>query len=119
MKKALVVDDSLVVRNYHVSLLKALSFDVDTAENGAEAYEKCLQNSYDLIFCDINMPVMDGYTFTKKMRKHERYKNVPIILVTTLNSEEDRKRALLCGATLFIVKPMNMAILKKMLEAVS
>jgi len=119
MKRALVVDDSLVVRNYHVSLLKTLSFEVETAENGAEAYEKCLQNPYDLILCDINMPVMDGYRFTKKIRKLEDYEKVPIILVTTLNSEEDRKKALLSGATLFVVKPMNFAIMKKMLEAVS
>ncbi|RLA82125.1 MAG: response regulator [Deltaproteobacteria bacterium] len=119
MRRALVVDDSLVVRNYHISLLKTLSFEVETAENGAEAYEKCLQNFYDLILCDINMPVMDGYRFTKKVRKLDDYEKVPIILVTTLNSEQDRKKALLAGATLFVVKPMNFDILKKMLEAVS
>ncbi len=118
-KQALVVDDSLTIRIYHSSLLRSFGFDVDMAENGMEALEKCLKKQYDLILSDINMPVMDGYEFVKKLRSYENYKLTPIVFVTTLNSETDRKKGFLAGATLYIVKPIDQEVMKNIIESIS
>ncbi len=118
-KKALVVDDSLTVRIYHSSMLKNFGYEVDTAENGLEALEMVIKKKYDLILSDINMPVMDGYEFVRKLRKMNEYKHTPVVFITTLDSDVDRRKALLAGATLYIVKPINMETLKKILTSIS
>ncbi len=116
-KRALVVDDSLTVRIYHSSLLRNFGYEVDTAENGLEALEMAMKKRYDLILSDINMPVMDGFEFVRKLRKLEDYRYTPVVFITTLNSEEDRRRAILSGGTLYIVKPINLQVLEKILRS--
>jgi len=118
-KKALVVDDSLTIRIYHSSLLKNFGYEVDTAENGMEALEMAMKKKYDLILSDINMPVMDGFEFVRKLRKLEEYKFTPVVFITTLNSEEDKRKALMSGGTLYIVKPINLQVLEKILKSIS
>lgn len=106
-KRVLVIEDSAIVRNVHSTLLKSAGFDVDEAENNYVALEKALASYYHLIIVDINTPKMDGYTFCEEIRKHDDYKDVPIIVVTTEADPEDRLRALKAGASLFIVKPVQ------------
>lgn len=118
-KKALVVDDSLTIRIYHSSLLRNFGYEVDTAENGLEALEMAMKKKYDLILSDINMPVMDGFEFVRKLRKLEGYRFTPVVFITTLNSEEDRRRALMSGGTLYIVKPINLEVLEKILKSIT
>ncbi len=118
-KKALVVDDSLTIRIYHSSLLRNFGYEVDTAENGLEALEMAMKKKYDLILSDINMPVMDGFEFVRKLRKLDDYKLTPVVFITTLNSEEDRRRALMSGGTLYIVKPINLEVLEKILKSIT
>ena len=118
IKKVLVVDDSLTIRVYHSSLLKSFGFEVDTAENGMDALEKIMSKKYDLVLSDINMPVMDGYEFVKRLRKLNNYKLTPVVFVTTLESDEDRKKGFMSGATLFIVKPIDNEVLKNILESI-
>ena len=64
-------------------------------------------NKYDLIITDINMPIMDGLKLIKRVRTDERHKNVPIIVISTENSVEDRQRAMTLGATAYITKPIQ------------
>ena len=118
IKKVLVVDDSLTIRVYHTSLLKSFGFEVDTAENGMEALEKAMSKKYDLILSDINMPVMDGYEFVKKLRKLDNYKLTPVVFVTTLDSEEDKRKGFMAGATLYIVKPIDTEVMEKILGSI-
>ncbi|WP_457599984.1 response regulator [Hydrogenivirga sp.] len=118
-KKALVVDDSLTIRIYHSSLLKNFGYEVDTAENGLEALEMAMKKKYDLVLSDINMPVMDGFEFVRKLRKLEEYKFTPVVFITTLNSEEDKRKAFMSGGTLYIVKPINLQVLEKILKSIS
>lgn len=118
-KSALVVDDSLTIRIYHSSLLKNFGYEVDTAENGLEALEMAMKRKYNLILSDINMPVMDGFEFVRKLRKMDEYKFTPVVFITTLDSEEDRKKALMAGGTLYIVKPINLQVLEKILNSIS
>lgn len=116
-KKALVVDDSTTILSYHENLLRAFSFDVETASNGMEALERSLQKNYDLILSDVNMPVMDGFEFIKKFRKDN--KKTPVVFITTLDSDSDKARGLLNGANLYIVKPIDLVILKEILESLA
>ena len=63
--------------------------------------------TFDLIITDINMPVMDGLKLIGRVRADERHKHVPIIVISTENSVEDRQRAMTLGATAYVTKPIQ------------
>lgn len=105
MKKVLVVDDSPVVRSFHMNILKIEGFAADSAADGIEALEKALHHRYDLILCDINMPHMDGLTFIRQYREQEP-DGPPIIILTTQEEEIHRKKGYASGADLYLVKPV-------------
>lgn len=105
MKKILVVDDSPVVRNFHINILKKEGFSVDEADDGVSALEKSLTQDYDLILCDINMAVMDGLTFVKKFRELE--KETPVIIISTQEENHQKIQGFHVGANLYIVKPVK------------
>ena len=107
MATIMVVDDSKTVRSYHGSILKSMGLDVVEAENGMEALEKSLGASIDLYLVDVNMPVMDGYSFIKDLRKQDNHKNVPVIMITTQAKDEDKVNAYKVGANLFETKPIR------------
>ena len=107
MSTVMVVDDSKTVRNYHGAILKSMGMTILEAENGMEALEKSLGTSVDLYLVDVNMPIMDGYSFIKDLRKQDNHKNVPVIMVTTQAKEEDKIQAYTVGAHLFETKPIR------------
>jgi len=107
MATVMVVDDSKTVRNYHGSILKSQGLEVVEAENGMEALEKSLDTNIDLYLVDVNMPIMDGYSFIQDLRKQEKNKIVPVIMVTTQAKEEDKINAYKVGANLFETKPIK------------
>ena len=107
MSTVMVVDDSKTVRNYHGAILKSMGMEIIEAENGMEALEKSLDAKVDLYLVDVNMPIMDGYSFVKDLRKQEKNKLVPIIMVTTQAKEEDKLNAYGVGANLFETKPIK------------
>jgi len=103
-KKILVVDDSLTVRMYHKQILAKDGYECDEAENGMEALEKAQLNEYDLFLVDINMPVLDGYSFVKRLRAGEG-KEAPVIMVSTESEEMDMDLAYEAGASMYLIKP--------------
>lgn len=103
-KKILIVDDSLTVRMYHRQILQKEGYECDEAENGMEALEKAQQNEYDLFLVDINMPVLDGYSFVKRLRSGEG-NSAPVIMVSTESEEMDMDLAYESGASMYLVKP--------------
>ena len=107
MPTVMVVDDSKTVRSYHGSILKSMGMDLVEAENGMEALEKSLGAQIDLYLVDVNMPIMDGYSFIKDLRKQDNHKIVPVIMVTTQEKEEDKINAYKAGANLFETKPIK------------
>ena len=107
MATIMVVDDSKTVRSYHGSILKGMGLDVLEAENGMEALEKSLGTKIDLYLVDVNMPVMDGYSFIKDLRKDDAHKTAPVIMITTQAKEEDKINAYKVGANLFETKPIR------------
>ena len=107
MATVMVVDDSKTVRNFHGSILKSQGMEVLEAENGMEALEKSLGADIDMYLVDVNMPIMDGYTFIDDLRKQDKHKLVPVIMVTTQAKEEDKVNAYKIGANLFETKPIK------------
>ena len=79
------------------------------AENGKMAIEKLEQEKgIDLVLMDVMMPVMDGYEATTSIRKHEAFKNIPIISLTAKAMPEDKAKSLEAGASDYLTKPVNM-----------
>jgi len=107
MATVMIVDDSKTVRNYHGAILKSLGLDIVEAENGMEALEKSLDSVIDLYLVDVNMPIMDGYSFINDLRKQEANRFVPVIMVTTQAKEEDKNNAYKVGANIFETKPIK------------
>lgn len=103
-KKILIVDDSLTVRLYHRQILSKCGYEIDEAENGMEALEKAQFKNYDLYIVDINMPVLDGYSFVKRLRAGEG-KMAPVIMVSTESEQIDQELAFESGASLYLIKP--------------
>jgi CheY-like chemotaxis protein len=103
-KSILVVDDSLPTREIESEILLAAGYKVDTAADGAEALTAAKNSSYDLICTDLNMPIMDGFMLTENIRKNEELSRIPIIVISSRESEEDQKRAAMLGASRYIIK---------------
>ncbi len=107
MKTVLVVDDAVTVRMYHRMLLEEDGYEVAEAENGQEALEKAMLNTFDLFLVDVNMPVMDGYEFLKEVRQQPEIMHVPAVMISTEAEPQDRYAALEAGGNDYIVKPVK------------
>ncbi|SFB87786.1 two-component system, chemotaxis family, sensor kinase CheA [Marinospirillum celere] len=103
-KRVLVVDDSLNTREIEKDVLEAYGYQVTLAENGQEGLEKALLEDFDAILTDVEMPVMDGFTLTARLRELESYRDKPIIIITSREKESDRRRGIEVGADAYIVK---------------
>jgi diguanylate cyclase (GGDEF)-like protein/PAS domain S-box-containing protein len=107
----LVVDDEELVRIFAREALEQAGFEVCEASNGAQALEQFATRRPDLIVMDVVMPVMDGFAVCSKLRESMEGRRVPILIMTGLDDADSIARAYECGATDFIVKPMNATIL--------
>jgi len=108
--RALIVDDSSVMRKIVERCVRQAGIDLSSvfqAGNGAEALAILAENKVELILCDINMPVMDGLEFVKKLSSVENAKGVPVIMITTEGSESHVVQALSAGARGYIRKPFT------------
>ncbi len=100
----LLVEDSLYVRTQEQRLLEKAGYEVVTAVDGLDGYHQLKTRDFDAVISDVEMPKLDGFSLTAKIRQHRDYKDLPIILVTTLNSDEDRRRGADAGADAYILK---------------
>lgn len=106
MKAILVVDDSPTMLQSIAMTLEKTGYKVVTAINGVDALDKLSGvEKYHVIITDVNMPEMDGITFTTKAREVPRYKFTPIIVVTTESELNKKTEGKYAGATGWIVKP--------------
>lgn len=103
-KSVLVVDDSITTRTLEKNILESSGYDVTLAVDGLDAYNKLQMKIFDIIVLDVQMPNMDGFAFTEKTRNTQEFSNIPIILVTSLESEADKRRGIEVGADAYIVK---------------
>ena len=100
----LVVEDQVVTRQMEKSILEAAGYRVLTAENGLDAIEKLRQHQVDLVVTDIHMPHMDGLILTERIRGSCETSTLPVVVVTSLDREEDRLQGLRVGADAYLVK---------------
>jgi two-component system, chemotaxis family, chemotaxis protein CheY len=104
----LVVEDSPMMRQLLVfALARIKRLTVTEADDGVDGLRKLAAGKYDLIITDINMPIMDGLKLVKRIRSDTVHKDVPIIVITTEGSAEDRQRAMALGANAYITKPIQ------------
>ncbi|MEN8247443.1 MAG: response regulator [Bacteroidota bacterium] len=104
--KLLIVDDSESIRELVGYNLEDAGYKVVKAVNGKDGLEK-LNEEIKLIVSDLNMPVMDGITMIKNIRKEPKYKHLPIIMLTTESQQGIKNEARKAGATAWIVKPFD------------
>ena len=100
----LVVDDALTVRELQRSIFENAGYRVRVAVNGEEALTEISHERPDLVLTDVQMPRMDGFELTEAIRKQASLASLPVIILTSRGSDEDRRRGLECGADGYIVK---------------
>lgn len=108
--RALIVDDSSVMRKVVERCLRQSGIDVGevyNASNGMEALAVINENTVDLVLTDINMPVMDGLEFIKQMQGMDNAKRIPVVMITTEGGEKQVMEALSLGAKGYIRKPFT------------
>src|SRR5579859_523348 len=103
-QRVLVADDSLTTRTMERYILEAAGYEVELAGDGAEALALLQERGCDVLVSDIEMPGLDGIELTARVRAEPRLRDLPIILVTSLDSATDRERGLQAGADAYIVK---------------
>lgn len=105
--KILLVEDNEINQQVANELLEHGRFFVDIANHGQEALDKLAQCEYDCVLMDVQMPVMDGYTATRNIRKQDRFKDLPILAMTASAMVEDIERSLSAGMNGHINKPID------------
>lgn len=106
--KVLIVEDSPTMRQLISFALKRLrGISIIEASDGVDGLKKLAAEKFDLIFTDINMPIMDGLKLVSLLRNDANYKQTPIVVITTEGAQEDRERALALGANDYITKPIQ------------
>ena len=104
MSKILIIEDDVFLRDLIVRKLKQDNFGVLEAVDGEEGYQKLQEEAVDLILLDLVLPGIDGFELLEKIKKDEKQKNTPVIIISNLGEESDIKRGFSLGATDYIVK---------------
>lgn len=112
----LYVEDNSDNRNLIRRVLEAESYSVVDAVNAGQAIEKLEKNKIDLILMDINIPDMDGYTLTTKIKGIKNFSNIPIVAVTANVMRGDREKSLEAGCDGYIQKPIDIDTLAQQIE---
>jgi len=114
----LVVEDNIVNQKVMVKLLEKIGYTSLIANNGKEALEKLDKEAVSVILMDLQMPVMDGFTCTAKIRgREDELKNIPIIAVTANLMDTDKERCIECGMNDFLKKPIKLDLLRNSLSS--
>lgn len=103
----LVVDDSSTVRKFVSLSLSMQGFKVVCASDGMEALERLPTEKVDLVITDLNMPNMDGYEFIRTLRESDLYKDLPVIILSSLSDQTSRDLGFQAGAHSYLVKPFS------------
>jgi two-component system chemotaxis sensor kinase CheA len=103
-KVVLLAEDSITTRTQEKRILESAGYEVVTAVDGADAFSKLATRTFDAVISDVQMPNMDGLQLASKIRENSRYQELPIILVTSLASDEDKRRGVEVGANAYITK---------------
>ena len=103
-RSILVVEDSLVVRELQRNILEAAGYEVETAVDGNDAMTHLMERQVDCVVTDLEMPGMDGLNLISAIRRTDDLKDIPVVMVTSRNSEEDKRRGVEAGANAYVTK---------------
>lgn len=103
-KKVLVIEDDEIISSMYKTKLEQDGYTVLTADNGGDGLEMAKNNKVDIILLDIIMPQLDGFTVLDELKAHANTKKTPVIMLTNLSTEEDRKKGEEKGAAGYWVK---------------
>jgi len=112
-KEVLLVEDNLVNQMVATELLKTLDVTVTVAENGEQALQQLEASTFDVVLMDIQMPVMDGLTATKKIKEQARFEQLPVIAMTAHAREEDKAESMAAGMCGHVAKPVTADVLEQ------
>ncbi len=118
MHSILAVDDSASMRQMVSFTLKNAGYDVVEAVDGEDAFDKARARDFDLVLTDQNMPRLDGLGLTRKLRETPKFKNTPILILTTESSDQMKQAGRAAGATGWLVKPFDPAKLIEVIKKV-
>jgi two-component system chemotaxis response regulator CheY len=120
VKTIMAVDDSASLRQMVAIVLRGGGYQVIESVDGLDALSKLKGQELHLFLTDVNMPKMDGFELTRKIRAMPQYKFVPIVLLTTESTAEKKQQGKAAGATAWIVKPFDpdqlLAVVKKVIR---
>ena len=102
--RVLVVDDSITTRTLEKGILESNGYHVSLAVDGMDALSKLQVEKFDLVISDCEMPRMDGFTLVSEIKKHPKFSKIPVIMVTSLEKDEDREKGLRLGANAYVLK---------------
>jgi CheY-like chemotaxis protein len=102
--RILLVDDSPIARATEGALVKALGHAVAEAVDGEDAWVRVQREPYDLILTDVQMPKLDGFGFTRRVKSHPDFGRIPVIILSSLASPEDKRRGVDAGADAYLIK---------------
>jgi CheY-like chemotaxis protein len=101
------VEDSITTRTQEIRILESAGYDVVAAVNGIDALQKLASRAFDAVASEIEMPSMEGLTMIERIRREPKYNELPIILVTSLASEEDKRHGIEVGANAYFAPDMD------------
>jgi len=116
-KKILIVDDSRMIRRVVTMIIREYGFEVLSAENGLMGYEMAKENRPDLIIMDVTMPVMSGIEATVKIKADPELSHIPVLIFTSLGSEDDIRAAQEVGVAGFLNKPISKEEMRSTISA--
>jgi two-component system, chemotaxis family, sensor kinase CheA len=102
--KILVVEDSITSRTLLKNILETAGYQVTTAVDGTDAFTKARTGDFDIVVSDVDMPKLNGFELTAKIRSDKKLSEIPVVLITALESREDRERGIEVGADAYIIK---------------
>ncbi|MFI5218472.1 MAG: response regulator [Bacteroidia bacterium] len=120
-QRILLIDDDNDDQEFFKQALSEINAELvcTVAENGIDGLKKIkIPPPPDLMFLDINMPLMDGFQYLQAVKREHDYKNIPVVMFTTSGSFNDREKAKQLGAARYIIKPNSFQNLKKVLTEV-
>lgn len=119
-KKVLLVDDSLAARmiiKQYLQIVGCSDSEFVEAKNGKEALDLLKESTYNLIVTDMNMPVMDGNEFIRRLKASPKFNSIPVIIISSAANQDNKARFMNIGANYVIPKPVSPQLLNEAINA--
>jgi two-component system chemotaxis response regulator CheY len=120
LKKILVIDDSALIHHMYRMVLTRYKCQIVAANNGQDGLDKLAKNTdINLILVDINMPILSGLGFIRKVKEAGTFEHIPIVIVSTEGKDEDTQKGLALGAKAYVKKPFQPSELHALIDQFS